>query len=144
MEKTRDKRVILTTDERATNRILPGQAKALKKVAEAEAVALRQQQQQQQQQIPIERAEKMSDEDLRNVLFGLFYEKPRWTMEELYKRTQQPRQFLKDVVKEICQYNIKGEYKSTYELKSQLKSQQQLQREQRLQDEEFKPMDEDQ
>jgi hypothetical protein len=141
VEKTRGKRVILTTDERVTNRILPGQAKALKKAAEAEALALRQQQ---QQQIPIERAEKMSDEDLRNVLYGLFYEKPRWTMEELYKKTQQPRQFLKDVVKEICQYNGKGEYKSTYELKSQLKSQQQLQREQRLQDEEFKPMDEDQ
>jgi len=68
-----------------------------------------------------DRRERMGKEELMDVLFTIFEEKTHFDLRTLVERTDQPMQYLKDILSEICVYNKRGKNKSLYELKPQYK-----------------------
>ncbi|KAF8396622.1 hypothetical protein HHK36_018246 [Tetracentron sinense] len=55
------------------------------------------------------------------IMFKLFERKPNWTLRHLILETDQPEQFLKDILKDLCVYNNKGTNQGTYQLKPEYK-----------------------
>ncbi|XP_015877159.2 uncharacterized protein LOC107413662 [Ziziphus jujuba] len=55
--------------------------------------------------------------EMEEIMFKLFERQPNWTLRHLIQETDQPEQFLKDILKELCVYNNKGANQGTYELK---------------------------
>ncbi|XP_008233347.1 PREDICTED: general transcription factor IIF subunit 2 [Prunus mume] len=55
--------------------------------------------------------------EMEAIMFKLFERQPNWTLRQLIQETDQPEQFLKDILKELCVYNNKGANQGTYELK---------------------------
>ncbi|KAK2366409.1 Transcription initiation factor IIF, beta subunit [Trifolium repens] len=51
------------------------------------------------------------------IIFKLFERQPNWSLRNLIQETDQPEQFLKDILKDLCVYNNKGTNQGTYELK---------------------------
>lgn len=62
-----------------------------------------------------------SRETVEGRLFVLFEERPFWTLRQLVDATQQPQQFLKEVLGDICVYNKRGPNQGLYELKPEYK-----------------------
>ena len=60
--------------------------------------------------------------ELQNDIFQLFSEKKYWTKKELTSKLDQPENYLKEVLLEICNYIKSGPKKSCYELKTQFHS----------------------
>ncbi|XP_051121538.1 uncharacterized protein LOC127244963 [Andrographis paniculata] len=56
-------------------------------------------------------------DEMEKILFKLFEKQPNWTLKNLIQRTDQPEQFLKDMLKVLCVYNNKGANQGSYELK---------------------------
>ncbi|KAK4436011.1 hypothetical protein Salat_0764800 [Sesamum alatum] len=56
-------------------------------------------------------------EEMEKIMFKLFEKQPNWTLKQLIQKTDQPEQFLKDMLKLLCMYNNKGANQGTYELK---------------------------
>ncbi|XP_059598072.1 uncharacterized protein LOC100263243 isoform X3 [Vitis vinifera] len=59
--------------------------------------------------------------EMEEILFKLFERQPNWTLRQLIQETDQPEQFLKDLLKDLCVYNNKGTNQGTYELKPEYK-----------------------
>ncbi|KAF3433910.1 hypothetical protein FNV43_RR25013 [Rhamnella rubrinervis] len=55
--------------------------------------------------------------EMEEIMFKLFERQPNWTLKQLIQETDQPEQFLKDILKDLCVYNNKGSNQGTYELK---------------------------
>ncbi|KAI4351329.1 hypothetical protein L6164_005704 [Bauhinia variegata] len=55
--------------------------------------------------------------EMEEILFKLFERQSNWSLRLLIQETDQPEQFLKDILKELCVYNNKGTNQGTYELK---------------------------
>ncbi|XP_028782088.1 general transcription factor IIF subunit 2 isoform X1 [Neltuma alba] len=55
--------------------------------------------------------------EMEEILFKLFERKPNWSLKQLIQETDQPEQYVKDILKELCVYNNKGTNQGTYELK---------------------------
>ncbi|PON58549.1 Transcription initiation factor [Parasponia andersonii] len=55
--------------------------------------------------------------EMEDIMFKLFERQPNWTLRQLIQETDQPEQFLKDILKDLCVYNNKGSNQGTYELK---------------------------
>ncbi|KAL5569273.1 hypothetical protein UlMin_025848 [Ulmus minor] len=55
--------------------------------------------------------------EMEEIMFKLFERQPNWTLRQLIQETNQPEQFLKDLLKDLCVYNNKGPNQGTYELK---------------------------
>ncbi|GAB2276718.1 hypothetical protein Dimus_011434 [Dionaea muscipula] len=55
--------------------------------------------------------------EMEGIMFKLFERQPNWTLRQLIQETDQPEQFLKDILKDLCVYNNKGANQGTYELK---------------------------
>ncbi|KAF7820108.1 general transcription factor IIF subunit 2 [Senna tora] len=55
--------------------------------------------------------------EMEEILFKLFERQPNWSLRQLIQETDQPEQFLKDILKELCVYNNKGTNQGTYDLK---------------------------
>ncbi|PON63047.1 Transcription initiation factor [Trema orientale] len=55
--------------------------------------------------------------EMEDIMFKLFEKQPNWTLRQLIQETDQPEQFLKDILKDLCVYNNKGSNQGTYELK---------------------------
>ncbi|CAN6710475.1 unnamed protein product [Malus baccata var. baccata] len=55
--------------------------------------------------------------EMEDIMFNLFEQKPNRTLRQLIQETNQPEQFLKDILKDLCVYNNKGANQGTYELK---------------------------
>ncbi|KAK4279706.1 hypothetical protein QN277_011442 [Acacia crassicarpa] len=55
--------------------------------------------------------------EMEEILFKLFERKPNWSLKQLIQQTDQPEQYVKDILKELCVYNNKGINQGTYELK---------------------------
>ncbi|KAM1141145.1 hypothetical protein ACFX19_041852 [Malus domestica] len=55
--------------------------------------------------------------EMEDIMFNLFEQKPNRTLRQLIQETNQPEQFLKDILKDLCIYNNKGANQGTYELK---------------------------
>ncbi|KAK2633934.1 hypothetical protein Ddye_028726 [Dipteronia dyeriana] len=58
---------------------------------------------------------------MEDIMFKLFERQPNWTLRLLIKETDQPGQFLKDILKDLCVYNNKGTNQGSYELKPEYK-----------------------
>jgi transcription initiation factor TFIIF subunit beta len=59
---------------------------------------------------------RMPRNQLLDLLFSLFREKPRWSIKPLRERTQQPEAYLKEVLTAIATLNRSGEYNGLWEL----------------------------
>ncbi|KAI5443808.1 uncharacterized protein LOC127115601 [Lathyrus oleraceus] len=55
--------------------------------------------------------------EMEEIIFKLFERQPNWSLRNLIQETDQPEQFLKDILKDLCVYNNKGTNQGTYELK---------------------------
>ncbi|KAK6115793.1 hypothetical protein DH2020_008062 [Rehmannia glutinosa] len=59
--------------------------------------------------------------ELEDIMFKLFERQPNWTLKQLVQETDQPAQFLKEILNELCVYNKRGTNQGTYELKAEYK-----------------------
>ncbi|XP_057476061.1 uncharacterized protein LOC130764036 isoform X1 [Actinidia eriantha] len=59
--------------------------------------------------------------EMEEIMFKLFERQPNWTLKQLLHETDQPEQFLKDLLKDLCVYNNKGISQGSYELKPEYK-----------------------
>ncbi|OVA18120.1 Transcription initiation factor IIF [Macleaya cordata] len=59
--------------------------------------------------------------EMEAIMFKLFERQPNWTLRQLIQETDQPEQFLKDILKELCVYNNRGTNQGSYELKPEYK-----------------------
>ncbi|KAI3860891.1 hypothetical protein MKW92_002960 [Papaver armeniacum] len=59
--------------------------------------------------------------ELEDIMFKLFEKQPNWTLKQLVQETDQPAQFLKEILNELCVYNKRGANQGTYELKPEYK-----------------------
>ncbi|KAI3734784.1 hypothetical protein L6452_14263 [Arctium lappa] len=59
--------------------------------------------------------------EMEDIMFKLFERQSNWTLKQLISETDQPEQFLKDLLKDLCIYNNKGSNQGTYELKPEYK-----------------------
>lgn len=59
--------------------------------------------------------------ELEDIMFKLFERQPNWTLKQLVQETDQPAQFLKEILNELCVYNKRGTNQGTYELKPEYK-----------------------
>ncbi|KAJ0538296.1 putative DNA helicase [Helianthus annuus] len=59
--------------------------------------------------------------EMEDIMFKLFERQSNWTLKHLISETDQPEQFLKDLLKDLCIYNNKGSNQGTYELKPEYK-----------------------
>ncbi|KAL3523448.1 hypothetical protein ACH5RR_016282 [Cinchona calisaya] len=60
-------------------------------------------------------------DEMEEIMFKLFERQSNWTLKQLIQETDQPEQFLKDLLKILCVYNNKGSNQGTYELKPEYK-----------------------
>ncbi|KAJ4900162.1 hypothetical protein Rs2_14113 [Raphanus sativus] len=59
--------------------------------------------------------------EMEEIMFNLFEGQSNWTLRQLIQETDQPEQFLKDLLRDLCIYNNKGSNQGTYELKPEFK-----------------------
>ncbi|KAF2952516.1 transcription initiation factor IIF subunit beta isoform X2 [Oryza sativa Japonica Group] len=59
--------------------------------------------------------------ELENILFKLFERQPNWSLKNLMQETDQPEQFLKEILNDLCFYNKRGPNQGTHELKPEYK-----------------------
>ncbi|EPS68991.1 hypothetical protein M569_05776, partial [Genlisea aurea] len=59
--------------------------------------------------------------ELEDIMFKLFEKQPNWALKQLVQETDQPAQFLKEILNELCVYNKRGTHQGTYELKPEYK-----------------------
>lgn len=59
--------------------------------------------------------------EMEDIMFKLFERQSNWTLRQLIQETDQPEQFLKDMLKDLCVYNNKGSNQGSYELKPEYK-----------------------
>ncbi|KAL5706648.1 DNA helicase [Ranunculus cassubicifolius] len=59
--------------------------------------------------------------ELEDIMFKLFERQPNWALKQLVQETDQPAQFLKEILNELCIYNKRGTHQGTYELKPEYK-----------------------
>ncbi|KAL6995746.1 DNA helicase [Sarracenia purpurea var. burkii] len=59
--------------------------------------------------------------ELEDIMFKLFEKQPNWALKQLVQETDQPAQFLKEILNELCNYNKRGTNQGTYELKPEYK-----------------------
>ncbi|KAG6665661.1 hypothetical protein CIPAW_02G175400 [Carya illinoinensis] len=59
--------------------------------------------------------------EMEEIMFKLFERQPNWTLRQLIQETDQPKPFLRDLLKDLCVFNYKGSNKGSYELKPQYK-----------------------
>ena len=62
---------------------------------------------------------RMDKEELKKEIFSLFTEKEFWANKELVAKLDQPENYLKEVLSEMCNYIRSGPKKGCYELKPQ-------------------------
>ncbi|XP_019435981.1 PREDICTED: transcription initiation factor IIF subunit beta-like [Lupinus angustifolius] len=59
--------------------------------------------------------------ELEDIMFKLFERQPNWALKQLVQETDQPAQFLTEILNELCVYNKRGANQGTYELKPEYK-----------------------
>ncbi|CAA7410926.1 unnamed protein product [Spirodela intermedia] len=59
--------------------------------------------------------------ELENIIFKLFEKQPNWALKQLVIETDQPEQFLKEILNDLCVYNKRGPNQGTHELKPEYK-----------------------
>uniref|UniRef100_A0A0D6R7K4 Uncharacterized protein n=2 Tax=Araucariaceae TaxID=25664 RepID=A0A0D6R7K4_ARACU len=64
---------------------------------------------------------RMDRNELENILFKLFERQSNWTLKQLVTETDQPQQFIKEILNDLGIYNKRGTNQGTYELKPEYK-----------------------
>ncbi|RLM93041.1 hypothetical protein C2845_PM08G26970 [Panicum miliaceum] len=64
---------------------------------------------------------RMDRGELEKNLFKLFERQPNWSLKQLMQETNQPEQFLKEILNTLCVYNKRGPNQGTHELKPEYK-----------------------
>jgi len=66
-----------------------------------------------------EQGKKMRDdkEKVQEILFALFEKHQYYNIKDLVTETRQPAAYLKEILKEVCNYNVKNPHKNMWELK---------------------------
>lgn len=64
---------------------------------------------------------RMPRNQLLDMLFNLFRERPRWPIRILRERTQQPEAYLKEVLNEVAFLHRAGENSGMWELRESFK-----------------------
>lgn len=59
--------------------------------------------------------------ELENIIFKLFEKQSNWALKQLVVETDQPEQFLKEILNDLCVYNKRGPNQGTHELKPEYK-----------------------
>ncbi|MFS7972349.1 putative DNA helicase [Helianthus anomalus] len=59
--------------------------------------------------------------ELEDIMFKLFERQPNWALKRLVIETDQPAQFVKEILNELCVYNKRRTNQGTYELKPEYK-----------------------
>lgn len=59
--------------------------------------------------------------ELENIIFKLFERQPNWALKQLVQETDQPEQFVKEILNDLCVYNKRGPNQGTHELKPEYK-----------------------
>jgi len=65
----------------------------------------------------LDKRDRKDKEVVLDMLFDLFAQKPHWEMKQLVDRTNQPQQYLKELLAEVAVYNKKGPNRQQFELK---------------------------
>ncbi|KAJ1285615.1 hypothetical protein BS78_03G292100 [Paspalum vaginatum] len=65
---------------------------------------------------------RMDRGELEKYLFKLFERQPNWSLKQLMQETNQPEQFLKEILNELCIYNKRGPNQGTHELRPEYKN----------------------
>jgi len=65
-----------------------------------------------------DRRERMEKGKLVTILHSCFERQARWPLKDLIEATQQPQEFLKEVLAEIADFNKRGAFKGLYERKA--------------------------
>ncbi|KAG0457328.1 hypothetical protein HPP92_022179 [Vanilla planifolia] len=60
--------------------------------------------------------------ELESIIFKLFERQPNWSLKQLVNETDQPEQFLKEILSDLCFYNKRGPKQGTHELKPEYKN----------------------
>lgn len=60
---------------------------------------------------------RMERADLEPLLFRLFEEQPSWSLKQLVETTNQPNQYIKEVLNELCTFNKRGASQGTWTLR---------------------------
>ncbi|GAA5798837.1 transcription initiation factor IIF, beta subunit-domain-containing protein [Helicostylum pulchrum] len=68
-----------------------------------------------------EKATRMPRNELMDLLFAAFDKFPYWSFKGIVEHTNQPNQYLKEVLAEICILNKRGPYAGNYQLKPEYK-----------------------
>lgn len=68
-----------------------------------------------------EKATRMPRNELMDILFAAFDKYPYWSFKGILEHTNQPTQYLKEVLTEICILNKRGPYAGNYQLKPEFK-----------------------
>lgn len=63
----------------------------------------------------------MPRNELMDLLFAAFDKFPYWSFKGIVEHTNQPNQYLKEVLSEICILNKRGPYAGNYQLKPEYK-----------------------
>jgi transcription initiation factor TFIIF subunit beta len=67
--------------------------------------------------VPVEKRERMPRNDLLDLIFQIFEDKPLFSFKELQDKTQQPAQWLKELLNEVCNIEKGGPNNGMYQLK---------------------------
>ncbi|XP_078167119.1 transcription initiation factor IIF subunit beta-like isoform X2 [Carex rostrata] len=59
--------------------------------------------------------------EMEDIIFKLFERQPNWALKQLVQETDQPEQFLKEILNDLCVYNKRGPNQGTHELKPEYK-----------------------
>ncbi|CAL4961143.1 unnamed protein product [Urochloa decumbens] len=71
--------------------------------------------------IPETKRTRMDRGELETKLFKFFERQPNWSLKQLMQETNQPEQFLKEILNTLCVYNKRGPNQGTHELKPEYK-----------------------
>ena len=73
----------------------------------------------QKRKLDSERRGRVEKNELLSMLFELFKEHKEYDLETLTEETNQPQQYVKEVLEEICDFSKKGKAKGMYSLKKE-------------------------
>jgi len=68
-----------------------------------------------------EKRERMDKSELQRIVMAHFERQEFWSLKALTEVTNQPQEYLKNVLLEFCTYNKRGRNKNMYELQEQFK-----------------------
>lgn len=67
------------------------------------------------------RRERLPREEMLELIFKCFENRPYWSMKEIQEYTRQPAVYIREIIAELCDFIPRGPNKSLYSLKPEYK-----------------------